>query len=250
MKDINKSYEKSLNIVILAVGRTESENGLDDVPLCLTEIGGTSVLENIIKKTDNLLNTNFTFVFSAEDASNFHLDKIAQILKPGSNSLKVPETTKGSLCTSLSAVSTLNQESELLIISANELIDKDLNTELESFRTSTLDAGTLVFKSIQPRYSYVRLDEQDFVIEAAQRRPISQDATTGMFWFSSTADFVEGAKSMIRKDALVDGAFFVAPVFNELILKGKRIGISRIDVKDYRPLKTKKQLDLYELEAK
>ena len=55
---------------------------------------------------------------------------------------------------------------------------------------------------------------------------------------------------MIRKDAVVDGAFFVAPVFNELILKGKRVGISRIDVKDYRPLKTKKQIDLYESEVK
>jgi len=248
--DKYENTEKSLNVVILAVGRTESENGKDDVPLCLSEIGGISVLENIINKTNNLLNTNFTFVFSAEDASNFHLDKIAQILKPGSNSFKVPDTTKGSLCTSLSAVSTLNQESELLIISANELIDKDFNAELNSFRTGSFDGGTLVFKSIQPRYSYVRLDENDFVIEAAQRRPISQDATTGMFWFSSTQDFVSGAKSMIRKDALVDGAFFVAPVFNELILEGKRIGISRIDVKDYRPLKTKKQLDLYESEAK
>ena len=54
---------------------------------------------------------------------------------------------------------------------------------------------------------------------------------------------------MIRKDTVVDGAFFIAPVFNELILEGKKIGISRIEVNDYRPLKTKKQIDLYESDA-
>lgn len=240
---------KSINVVILAIGRVELEGGLAEFPICLSEIGGLSVLESIINKADSLENANFTFVFSADDTSKYHLDKISQILKPGSISFRVPETTKGSLCTSLSAVSTLEQNSELLIISANELVNINFNSAVESFRSNSLDGGTLVFKSIQPRYSYVRLGDDGYVSEAAQRRPISQDATAGMFWFSKTSDFVAGAKSMIRKDAVVDGAFFIAPVFNELILEGKKIGISRIEVNDYRPLKTKKQIDLYESDA-
>lgn len=240
------SKNKLINVLILAVSRVEADREQDELPTCLTQIGGLSLLERILEKSSELANANFTFVFSDNDAKKYHLNKVAEILKPESLSVLVPETTKGSLCTALLAASTLNQDSELLIISANELVDVDLVSVIDGFRSDKLDGGVLVFQSIQPRYSYVRLDDNGFVSEAAQRRPISQNATTGIFWFSKTADFVVGAKSLIRKDTTVDDAFFIAPVFNELILKSEKVGIHRIEVNDYRPLKTQKQIDLYE----
>lgn len=240
------SKTKLINVLILSVSRVEADREQDELPTCLTQIGGLSLLERILEKSSELANANFTFVFSDNDAKKYHLNKVAEILKPESLSVLVPETTKGSLCTALLAASTLNQDSELLIISANELVDVDLVSVIDGFRSDKLDGGVLVFQSIQPRYSYVRLDDDGFVSEAAQRRPISQNATTGIFWFSKTADFVVGAKSLIRKDTTVDDAFFIAPVFNELILKSEKVGIHRIGVNDYRPLKTQKQIDLYE----
>ena len=240
------SKTKLINVLILSVSRVEADREQDELPTCLTQIGGLSLLERILEKSSELANANFTFVFSDNDAKKYHLNKVAEILKPESLSVLVPETTKGSLCTALLAASTLNQDSELLIISANELVDVDLVSVIDGFRSDKLDGGVLVFQSIQPRYSYVRLDDNGFVSEAAQRRPISQNATTGIFWFSKTADFVVGAKSLIRKDTTVDDAFFIAPVFNELILKSEKVGIHRIGVNDYRPLKTQKQIDLYE----
>lgn len=240
------SKTELINVLILAVGRVEADREQEELPICLTEIGGLSLLERILEKSSVLADTNYTFVFSYNDAKKYHLNRVSEILKPESFSVLVPETTKGSLCTALLAASTLDQDSELLIISANELVDVELDSVINGFRSDQLGGGVLVFKSIQPRYSYVRLDDDGFVSEAAQRRPISQNATTGIFWFSKTADFVAGAKSMIKKDTTVDGAFFIAPVFNELILESKKVGIHRIGVNEYLPLKTQKQIDLYE----
>ena len=50
---------------------------------------------------------------------------------------------------------------------------------------------------------------------------------------------------MIRKDSTVDGSFYIAPVFNELILQGKTVGIHRLAVENYIPLKTSEQLKLH-----
>jgi hypothetical protein len=41
---------------------------------------------------------------------------------------------------------------------------------------------------------------------------------------------------MIRKDASVDGRFFVCPTMNEMVLRNRRIGIGRIDRTDYHSL--------------
>jgi hypothetical protein len=236
----------AINILILASGKLNHKNADNEYPLCLSEIDGASVLERIVNNTARITNTQYTFTFLETEAVQFHLEKIATLLVPGARTTQVPELSQGSACTALLAACQLDQAAELLIISANELVDLDFSKVIEDFRSRNLDAGTLTFRSIHPRYSYVRLNDEGLVIEASQRRPISFFATAGIFWFSKTAYFVEGAKNMIRKNAHIDGNYFVAPTFNELILKQQKIGIKELDTTKYFPLKTEHQIDQFE----
>ncbi|HDL7925103.1 TPA: hypothetical protein PXQ85_004171 [Yersinia enterocolitica] len=84
------------------------------------------------------------------------------------------------------------------------------------------------------------------MIEAAQQKPISQNATAGVFWFARTHDFAEAAKNLIRKNASVNGKFYVAPTFNELILKQMKVGTIDLNVDDYKLLKTERQAQQFE----
>jgi hypothetical protein len=236
-----------INILILAAGGTASDTDLDEYPLCLTEVGGgVSVLERIVLNTSNFIGAKYAFAILSKDADNYHLDKVANILVPGAKVVRVPENTKGSACTALLAAANLDQDAELLIISANEIVDVDLQPVIEDFRGRLLDAGTLSFKSVHPRYSYVRLSHEGYVVEAAQRNPISNHATAGIFWFRNTSDFVAATMDSIRKDTRVLDKFFVAPTFNQLILKHQKIGVWNIDIDLYHPLKTEKQLQNFE----
>jgi hypothetical protein len=235
------------NILVLAARSTSALNFVPDTPICLSEHHGSSVLEAIVKKTQSINNSEYTFAISKKDDDHFHLGRIAKLLVHNAKIMVVPESTKGSACTALLAACTLNLNNSLLVISANELIDDDLSVVVKNFEGRCLDGGTITFRSIQPRYSYVRLDSNGFVIEAAQKKPISHHATTGMFWYRSTAEFLESAKEMIRKNALVEDSFYVAPIFNDLILKHKKIGVIEIDAKKYHPLKTDTQLKQFEL---
>lgn len=235
-----------LNILILAAGKAQSKEREGDYPLCLTETDGVSVIEKILAKTVGLENASYTFAIQDADAHRFHLEKVMALLVPGSRVVRIPESTMGSACTALLAACQLSPENELLIVSANEIVNVDFNDVLKKFRQQQFEAGTVTFRSIHPRYSYVRLDTEGCVTEVAQQNPISHHATAGIFWYRRTDDFIDAAKNVIRKDAMVSGQFFVAPVFNELILKQQRIGVHEIGSDCYIPLKTESQRHQFE----
>lgn len=236
----------STNILILAAGQVPAPGVDAGYPTCLTEFEGVSLLERIVANTKNIQDSTYAFALLNRDAERFHLDKVADLLVPGASVTRIPERTRGSACTSLLAACQLPQASSLLIISANELVDLDLASVISEFERRELDGGTLTFRSIHPRYSYVKLNEQGFVTEAAQQNPISNHATTGIFWFKNTGEFVEAVKASIRKNAVVGDSFFVAPTFNELILMQKRVGVFELDISKYRPLKTDRQVQQFE----
>lgn len=117
-----------------------------------------------------------------------------------------------------------------------------METIIADFSRRQLDGGTVTFRSVHPRYSFVRLDERQMVVEAAEKHPISDNATAGFYYFRKGSDFVKAAKAAIRKDARHNDMFYVCPVYNELVLEDKKIGVYPIDAKDYHPIKSDRQL--------
>jgi dTDP-glucose pyrophosphorylase len=222
----------------LAAGKVQQGQQGDEYPHCLIEINGKPLLETIVQNTSSIHGANYNFVFLKDEAQQYHLDNIAKLLVADAECTHVSKQTKGSACTALLATSFMDQDAELLIISANELVNISMGDMLEKYREKSYDAGTLIFHSIHPRYSYVRLNDLNLVVETTQRDPITTHATAGIFWYRNTSDFIEGAKNLIRKNAHVGGAYFVAPVFNELVLKHKKIGVMKLAEDDYTPLKT------------
>jgi len=177
----------AINVLILAAGNADSDSEVREFPICLAEINGQSLIERLVRSALFIPDYKFYFAFNDRLIGKFHLDKIATFLAPESKVFKISET-KGSACTALLAACQMDLNNELLIISANELVNVNLSDVISNFRTRKLDGGTIVFKSLHPRYSYVLLDDSDIVIEASQRDPISNFATTGIFWYSKTLD--------------------------------------------------------------
>jgi hypothetical protein len=230
-----------MKVLILAAGQLNDEVEEADYPLCLTEFDGVTLLERICRKVAGLPATEWVFAMREQDVRRYHLDSVVRHLVPNPRILLVRQPTKGAACTALLAAGSIDNEEELFIVSANEVIDIDLNRTAEDFRLRGLDAGTVTFPSVHPRYAYVKLDPQGFVLEAAEKNPISRDAVAGAFWFSRGKDFVRAAKQTLRKDAQVNGAFFVSPTFNELVLEQALIGVQQIESRQYHPLKNRRQ---------
>jgi hypothetical protein len=235
-----------MNILILAAGDPEFDSRDAHDPLCLTELDGLSLIQRTVMACDAFERAQFTFALRKEEANRFHLDNVMSQIKPGSVTLKVNADTAGAACTALLAAEQINNDQELLVLSANELLDVDFAAIVADFRARHLDAGVIIFPSVHPRYSYVRVDEKGFVTEAAEKNPVSAHATAGFYWYSKGSLFVEAVKDMIRKEASIDGRFYVCPAFNEMVLKHALIGTYPISAKQYHPLKTERQLQQYE----
>jgi hypothetical protein len=239
----------STNVLILAAGEVPFDQHDGGFPLCLTELDGVSIVERIVNNTSELDSANYCFAILEKDAERYHLDRALSLLASGAKIVRVPASTKGSACTALLAASQLPPENDLLIVSANELVDVNFADVVKDFNGRGLDGGTMTFRSIHPRYSYVRLNTSGLVVETAQQKPISHHATAGVFWFKQTSQFVTAAKAMIRKNASVSGKFYVAPAFNELVLAQSKVGIYELDTRKYHPLKTERQLQQFETGA-
>ena len=57
----------------------------------------------------------------------------------------------------------------------------------------------------------------------AEKKPISNIATVGGYYWSKGSDYVKYAEQMIDNDIRVNNEFYVCPVYNEAIKDGKQI---------------------------
>ena len=234
-----------MNVLILAAGPDQATQQ-DGYPLCLTEFDSAPLIQKVTEACAVLKPHKMVVAFREEDVNKYHLDNILEILWPKATVLRITAPTEGASCTALLAAKVIDTEEELLIINGNELLQLDYAEIVNSFRDRMLDAGVVVFPSIHPRYSYVRLDENELVVEASEKNPISNNATVGFYWFSKGSDFVRAAKNAIRKDARVNGKFYICPAYNELVLEQLRIGIFRIESRLYMPLKSGRQIEQFD----
>lgn len=237
-----------MNILVLMAGADRANLNDEAYPIYLSEIGGKPVIQRLVDSFRDIEGANFVFAVREEDIRKFRVDSVIRQLSDTARLVPVGGSA-GAACTALLAAPYIDNEKSLVIVNSDDWLDIDHAEVVRSFDSDGFDAGAVVFPSIHPRYSYVRLDADGLMTEAAEKNPISRNATAGFYWFRRGSDFVEAAKQSIRKDARVNGIFYICPTFNELILKQARIGVHRIDSAKYHPVKSIRQLMQTNLDA-
>jgi hypothetical protein len=90
------------------------------------------------------------------------------------------------------------------------------------------DGGIVTFTSTHPKWSFAKIDDNGFVSEVAEKNPISDIATVGVYFWKHGSDYVKYAEQMISKNIRVNNEFYVCPVFNEAIVDNKKIRVFNI----------------------
>ncbi len=138
------------------------------------------------------------------------------------------EVTDGQACTVLKAAEFIDNDEPLLIYNADTYCRTRLSERLP--RLSPDIAGLLgVFRAPGDKWSFARADEFGRVLETAEKRRISEWASTGLYYFRRGRDFVAHARQMIADDERVNDEFYVAPVYNRLIAAGGAVYIDPAD---------------------
>jgi dTDP-glucose pyrophosphorylase len=136
--------------------------------------------------------------------------------------------TEGQACTVLMARELVDNDDPLLIFNADTYCPTTLECYLEACGPS-VDGVLDVFRAAGDKWSFARVDERGRVLETAEKRRISQWASTGLYYFRRGKDFVRHAGAMIADDERSNGEFYVAPVYNRMIAAGADIRANFVD---------------------
>ena len=112
---------------------------------------------------------------------------------------------------------------------SDQYVEWDSNEALYEFSASNADGGILSFKATHPKWSFAKTGEDGFVSEVAEKNPISDNATVGIYYWKHGSDYVRYANQMIDKNVRTNNEFYVCPVFNEAIQDGKKVRLKMID---------------------
>ena len=238
-----------LNILLLMAGRSDAfkEAGYE-FPKNLVEIDGAPLIQRVIDGLACLRgpNTQLIYAIRRDENRRFHTGQVVHLLDPSGIVVDVVGETSGAACTALLTIEHINNENPLLIINGDIVLDYDLATVLDDFRKRALDGGVTAFRDVHPRWSFVKVNSEGLAIEFAEKRPISDLATAGLYYYAQGRDFVQATSAMMQKDAHVDGLFYVCPAYNEMILQHKRIGYYAVPKNAYFSLKTPHDVRTFE----
>lgn len=237
-------------LVLLAGDSKNFENQGYIFPKFLIEVDGKPLLQKVIENITTLRDSEFIFIVQKEESKRYHYEDIIKLLVPNAQVIKVENITRGAACTALFAIDLINNDEPLIITNGDQYIHEDLNKAVKNFRDRDLDGGIITFDSVHPRWSYVRLNDENFIIETAEKRPISKYATAGFFYFKRGKDYVKAATNMILKDAQVDGLYYVCPCYNEMILNRAKIGMYQIDREQYYSFSTAQGVESFAEDVK
>ena len=235
-----------LQIVIPMAGKASrfAERGLT-FPKPLLEIGSRSMIELVLENLAPPQPSQFTFICRKEHVTQFHIGDMLRLLTPGCRIMALENETAGALCSVLLAQDQLDLDAELLVANGDQYIFGGLASFYEACRQPGIDGCILTFGATHPRWSFAKTDAAGHVTAVAEKRPISKQATVGLYYFRRARDLIEGAERMILKGLTTSGQFFVCPVYNELILAGKTITTHHLPDGAMHSLGTPEDVDVF-----
>ncbi|MDR1216089.1 MAG: glycosyltransferase family 2 protein [Treponema sp.] len=226
------------------------ENKIQDVDTpygrSLYEIERKTILQYICEALSAIKGAEMIFILHRVDVAKYKLNSVVKILAPSAEIIVSQGDTGGAACSCMLAFDKFVMDEPLIIYNSGHIVTVNLQDVTTYFLQKNYDGGIITFDGVHPRWSYVKCDENNFVTEAAEKRPISRNATSGFYYYKRTDDFVNAVFSMIKKEASVDGKYYLCPVYNEMVLLGKKIGIYQIDQSQYFNLNHRKGVELYE----
>jgi HAD superfamily hydrolase (TIGR01509 family) len=191
-------------------------------PKPLVEVHGRPMIQVVMENLN--IRAKFLFIVQKVHEHRFNIDAMLKLLYPGCEIVTVEELTAGAACTVLLAERFIDSDNPLLIVNSDQFIKWSALETMSRLETENLDGAVLTFASSHPKWSYVALnDETGLVTEVAEKRPISNHATVGIYYWRRGRDFVRYAKKMIARNERVNGEFYIAPVYNHAIADGARI---------------------------
>jgi dTDP-glucose pyrophosphorylase len=216
--------DSPVDIVIPMAGQGARFGDSGTVPKPLIEVEpGKRMIDYAIDYLRGVQPRRFFFVCRSEHVGAFGLrDLFAERVGPHTI-VETAHPTRGPSSSVLLARPFIDGDRELLVAYSDTFLTIDVGQFLAACRAASADGGVLTYPSVNPAFSYARVDGNGLVKATAEKIQISRFATADLYYFRRGRDFVAAARRMEARGRSAQGEFFVSPVYNEMIEDGARI---------------------------
>jgi len=192
-------------------------------PKPLIDVDGKPMIQKVVENLN--FSAEFIFLVRKEHLRKYEglSDTLHRITGGQAKIVEVEGLTEGAAFTALLAKEHINTDEDLLIANSDQVIEYRPENFLTMKNMTTADGIVFTFNAVHPKWSFAKVDDAGFVTQVAEKVPISNIATCGIYWYRKGKDFVEAAESMIAKNIRVNNEFYIAPVYNEIIGVGKTV---------------------------
>jgi len=195
-------------------------------PKPLIEVNGKPMIQVVAENLN--VDAHFIYIVQKEHYDKYNLKQLLNLISPGCDIVQVNSLTEGAACTTLLAKELINNDEPLLMANSDQYVEWNSNECLYAFTADGVDGGIVTFRATHPKWSFAKLGDDGFVTEVAEKNPISNIATVGIYYWKKGSDYVKYAEQMIEKNIRTNGEFYVCPVFNEAIADGKKIRVKDV----------------------
>ncbi|MFK7873435.1 MAG: glycosyltransferase family 2 protein [Oligoflexales bacterium] len=218
-----------LNIVIPMAGRGSrfQKEGFT-LPKPLIPVRGVPMIHLVVDQLTPKQDHRFIFLCLEEHLENYQVTNMLKKAAPGCLIVPVREVTEGAACTVLLAEKHIDNDDGLMIANSDQWVDLDINDYLQAMDDGQFQGFIMTMKADDPKWSFIEYDSNKKVIGVVEKKVVSDDATVGIYNFAKGSDFVKHAKNMIQQNLRVNGEFYVAPVYTELVRHSGSIGIHNV----------------------
>ena len=221
--------ERKINFIIpmAGLGRRFSQAGVR-VPKFMVEAGGLTLFEHSLRSLPLSLASRVVFIALREHeeqcgVSSFIRGRMASLSPAPVEIIILDKPTRGQAETVLAAKALVPPEEEAAIFNIDTaFVSSTLEAKLSGPEKRDGVIGAFVLDAKDNKWSFAEIDGSGIVLRTAEKVQISRYALTGLYHFTRAGDFFDCAGAAVAGGELVSGEYYVAPLYNRLIARGKK----------------------------
>ena len=223
----NGGNTKKLNIVIPMAGLgSRFANVGYKLPKPLIDVNGKPMIQVVVENMN--INAHYIFIAMKKHVEEYDIENVVREVTHGNYIIHtIDELTEGSACTVLKVRDIIDNDNPMMLANSDQYLEWDPYEFL--VKTQGVDGLISCFEADHHRWSFAKVDDSGRVTEVAEKKVISNLATTGLYYFAKGSQFVRCADSMISKNIRTNGEFYNAPIYNELVEEGGDVRVHKCE---------------------
>ncbi len=214
-----------------------------NVPKFMISVKGRTLFDWSLDSLTGLQADAYVFIVQKKhNAKQFIEEHTKHLSNCIVNIVEITQPTDGQATTAMIASEGLDDSSALLIYN----IDTYVEPPFDCIPSGQFDGYIPCFNASGDHWSFVDLDNRGYANRITEKERISDNCSIGAYYFSSVSLFRELYREYYSNQShLVCNEKYIAPMYNLMIEKKYRVGISIIDCNKVHVLGTPEELEFF-----